>query len=134
MSNNLRSRQDVIISRFALSLVFVIFAVLAVVELAVALNVVLTQSLVRSALIGGCLLWTAVAVATWVQWAKKHELMGCPLVITAIAVGVMGGMVHVHPNLITFALWANVALSVLSIALITWFFPQNWKDCVITPA
>lgn len=127
-------RESVYIARFVFILMAVAIAAMAIIELAVALNIELAQTLVRKAMWAGSFLWMAVAIAGWVDKFKgsKNKLaLWYVLLFTVVAAGSVAGMRM--PTLATFALWANATLSVLFLAVIAWAFPRAWKNCAAVP-
>jgi hypothetical protein len=126
-------REDVYIARFVLALVTFAIVALAIVELAVALNTEFTRTLVGKAMWAGSLMWIAMAVSGWWdRFKNKNSPLWLCAFFTIGATSSVAGMYT--PTFTTFALWANVAISLLFSAVIAMVFPQTWRNCATTPA
>lgn len=130
------SREDMIIGRFSFVLVTAMFVALTVIEVAVALNMEFTRTLVHKAMWVGTALWALLAVRGGVDLFRNKSSenktpLYCTLLFTTIAIGSVTG-IYV-PMFTTFAIWSNAVLAVLFFAVMVWVVPQGWRDCKVTP-
>lgn len=138
MRGRLGSIVDDILNPRTYVLVVALLGVIFILELVVALNLDVVQAWVSWAMWSGALFWVVFAVLGWVVSLRRSDdefpiwllVYGC-LILTALAVISVLGIYQL--TFVTFALWENVAISLIYFVMFASGIPDVYRGGVAVP-